>query len=121
MLSWTALAGFLVSAALNLTHVRAGFATEHLADVAVPAWLYVCARDPRRGETAIRRWIGTSPERAAILLWMASTATEISQRFWPHGPFSGRFDPWDIVAYAAGIVPCYLYDRYVTSNLDGRI
>jgi hypothetical protein len=121
VLSWTALAGFLVSAALNLARVRAGFATEHLADVAVPAWLYLTARDPRRAGTLIRRSLGTSPERAAVLLWAASTATEISQRFRPHGPFSGRFDPWDIVAYAAGIVPCYLYDRYVTSGLDDRI
>jgi hypothetical protein len=111
MLWWTALAGFLASAALNMAHVRGGFATNHLADICVPAWLVLSARDPRRRNTLIATLVGVSPARAAILLWLASTVTEVSQRFWPHGLFSGRFDPWDIVAYAAGILPCYIFDR----------
>jgi hypothetical protein len=125
ILRWIAFAGFVVSAMLNLAHVRGGFATKHLADITVPAWLYLSARDPRKDRPLLGRVIGASPERAALLLWSASTATEVSQRFWPHGLFSGRFDSLDIVAYAAGILPCYAYDRHLMraggeSNVHSR-
>jgi hypothetical protein len=108
------LGAYLVAAALNMTHTAAGFATNHLADIAGPAWLYIISRGlgaPHR-HTRIRRLVGATAERAAAILFLASTATEISQRFWPSGPFPGRFDPFDIGAFALGIMPLYLLDRW---------
>ena len=103
-----------MSAALNLLHLRAGFLTNHLADLVVPAWLYVAARglqsDGRRS-TFIQRTIGRTPELAAVSLFTASALTELSQRYWPHGIFRGRFDPLDVLAYGVGLTACYVADR----------
>jgi hypothetical protein len=99
---------------LNALHVRGGFLTNHLADLAVPAWLYIASRglhtrDSRR--TLIRRTVGRSAGFAAVSLFVASAATEVSQRFSPHGVFPGRFDPLDLAAYAAGLLACYAAER----------
>lgn len=96
-----------------MTATAAGFATNHLADLTGPAWLYIAMRglaEPGRS-TRIQRVIGRTPARAALFLFLASTATEVSQIFWPTGLFRGRFDPWDVGAFAAGIAPLYLLDR----------
>ena len=37
--------------------------------------------------------------------------TEVSQRYWPHGVFPGRFDVLDVVAYAVGLAACYGAER----------
>jgi hypothetical protein len=106
---------FLLAAALNMLSVRGGFLTNYLADLAVPALLYVLARKPAACGIAspwlLMRWLGAYPERAALGLFLASAATEASQIFWPHGLFSGRFDPWDVAAYGAGIAACYVLDK----------
>ena len=108
-LAWYALtAAFLVSAALNLLHVRGGFLTSHLADLAVPAWLYVHARglSPAAPPRLLLRLVGATPWQAAALLLAACAATELSQAVWPHGIFAGTFDPLDLVAFAAGLAAC---------------
>lgn len=112
---WALTLAFIVSAVLNLAHLRAGFLTNHLADVVVPAWLYLIARSlypGGRSTTFIARTIGRTPARTALVLFAASTITEFSQRAWPHGLFPGRFDPYDIVAYAVGLAAVYLVDEY---------
>lgn len=112
-LAWYALtAAFLLSAALNLLHVRGGFLTDHLADLAVPAWLYVHARglSPAAPPRLLARQVGATPWQAAALLLAASAATELSQAVWPHGIFAGTFDPLDLVAFAAGLAACMVAD-----------
>jgi hypothetical protein len=99
---------------LNVLHVRGSFLTNHLADLTIPAWLYIASRGlhtrtPRR--TLIRRTLGRSAEFAAVSLFAASAATEVSQRFWPHGVFPGRFDPLDLAAFAAGLLACYVAEQ----------
>lgn len=113
VLYWVLAAGFMVAAALNMAGTAAGFGTNHLADLVVPAWLYITLR----GLTGLRRrnrvnaFLGATPERAAVILFVASSATEVAQIYWPTGLFSGRFDPLDIVAFGLGILPLYLIDR----------
>lgn len=112
---WLLWAAFLLAASLNLLGVRGGFLTNHLADLSVPALLYVVSRglasENGPPKLAPMRWIGRTPAIAALTWFAASAASEISQLYWPTGFFSGRFDPWDIVAYAAGLLPCYLFDK----------
>lgn len=110
---WFLTAIFVGTAALNLLHARAGFFTNYLADLAVPAWLYVIMRGLAGKRTTLffAPWIGATPERAAIVLFVASAASELSQRWWPRGFFAGHFDPLDIAAYAIGIGICYAFDR----------
>lgn len=112
---WALMIAFLLTAALNMLHVRAGFLTSYLADLAVPALLYVISRGLAPGKTLSRHglmcWIGRTPRRAATVFFLASAATEISQIFWPQGLFAGRFDPWDIVAFGVGLLMCYFLDN----------
>lgn len=112
---WALMAAFLLTAALNMLHVRAGFLTSYLADLTVPALLYVISRGLGRGKSLSRhglmRWIGRTPRRAAAVFFLASAATEVSQIFWPRGLFAGRFDLWDIVAYGVGLLMCYFFDN----------
>lgn len=113
---WILTAAFILTAALNLLHVRAGFLTSYLADLTLPAWLYVLSRGLVPGQSShVWRWmpwIGRTPESAAIFFFLASSATEVSQIIWPKGFFGGRFDPWDIVAYGIGLLACYLCDKF---------
>lgn len=112
---------FILAAALNMLDIHAGFLTSHLADLVVPAWMYVVSRGlhTRSGRsTRIQRTLGRSPEMAAISLFVASALTEISQHYWPQGLFRGRFDPLDVVAYAAGIAVCYAADRFSAERAE---
>ena len=118
---WILMSAFVLTAALNLLHVRAGFLTSYLADVAVPALLYVLARslvpDKHLYPRALMHAVGRTPETAAMFFFLASTATEVSQVFWPRGFFAGRFDPLDIVAYGAGLAACYGFDKQQQSRM----
>ncbi|MBN2001007.1 hypothetical protein JW935_25910 [candidate division KSB1 bacterium] len=112
---WALMAAFLLAATLNMLRVRAGVLTSYLADLTVPALLYVISRGLARGKPSSRhhlmRWIGRTPRRAAAVFFLASAATEVSQILWPRGLFAGRFDPWDIVAYGVGLLICYSLDN----------
>jgi hypothetical protein len=112
---WGLWAAFILTAALNMLHVRAGFLTSYAADIVVPALLYVMLRglaEHRGRPSLLSRWLGCSPERAAIVVFVASAATEWSQRYWPRGVFAGRYDPLDIAAFGSGLLSCYACDKF---------
>jgi hypothetical protein len=111
-IEWCLCAVWLVDAALVMTHHRAGSFTSHAADLTLPAWLYVVIRSRYPSSSvAPLRLLGSAPPAAiAALVFVASTATEVSQYFWPRGLFAGTFDPLDIVAYAAGVGLCLVTD-----------
>ena len=107
------LAVFVAAAAMDMLHVDGGFFTSYAADVSVPAWMYIVMRRlamPRGNPNPLTRWIGLTPARAAIALFLASAFTELTQIWWPHGVFSGTFDPLDIVAYGSGLLACFFFD-----------
>lgn len=120
---WALFIAFLGTAALNMLHLHAGFLTSHAADLVVPAWLYVVCRGLHASHgrtTLIQRTIGRTPEIAALSLFAGSALTEVSQRYWPHGVFAGRFDPLDVLAYACGLVACYAADK-LSSRATSRV
>ena len=116
--SWALLATWLGCAALVMNRFRGGFVTNYGADLTQPGWLYIIARDlPGSGRASvIKRMIGSRPETAALVIFLAGTLTEVSQRFWPGGMFAGRFDLYDVVAFACSIGVCYVFDKYLTSR-----
>ena len=80
---WLLLLVFLATAALNMLDFRAGFLTNHAADLFLPAWLYVVMRHypgQRNPVNPLTRWLGRSPELAAGSLFIASSLTELSHR-----------------------------------------
>ena len=112
LVEWSLFTLWIVAACLVMTHRRAGFLTNHAADLALPAWLYVIFRSTRRSSRLAWRGILTNrpPYLVAGALFVASTATEVSQYFWPHGLFHGTFDPLDIAAYGVGLAICCIAD-----------
>ena len=111
---WFLLITIIVTAALNMLHVSAGFLTNHAADLFVPAWMYVVLRHfpgKRYFVNPLNSWLGKSPELAAISLFIASALTEFSQLVWPKGIFPGTFDSLDIIAYGFGLLVCYVIDK----------
>jgi hypothetical protein len=62
------------------------------------------------------RWFGYSPGRAASSIFLVGVVSEIGQRY---GILTGTYDPWDIVAYAVGLLICYGIDKFSTMQLRG--
>lgn len=104
---------FAAAAALNMLNLHVAFLTTHAADLSGPAVLYILTRKSwRQGSTRVlTRILGRSPERTAGVLFFASTLTEISQIWYPRGPFRGVFDPWDIASFALGVGLCYVLEK----------
>ncbi len=115
---WILTVVFLVTAFLGIQRISAGFLTNHAADLACPAWLYIGLRGltGSRGPSTLGRFFATTPERAALLLFGGSTLTELSQIWWPHGLFRGTFDPYDILSYAIGVGACYVFEKVSVSR-----
>lgn len=113
IISWSLFVVWVICAILNMTRFDAGLLTSYGADITIPAWLYISARSLDNPEqlTLIHRLFGRSPERAALVFFVASSLTEISQYFYPKGIFQGTFDYFDLLAYAAGIGICYVFDK----------
>ncbi len=117
---WALWLGVLLSAALNMLHIRGGFLTNHLADLTVPALLYVIFRryPPNQRRMYMQRIFGSTPELAALVIFFGSSATEICQKFWPQGLFPGTYDPLDIAAYGAAVGFCYACDKWAANHND---
>ena len=117
---WFLFAVWVTCAVLNMNNLRVGLLTNYGADLTIPAWLYIATRSLHNPEkrTLLNRYIGRSPAIAAIVLFFASTLTEVSQYFAPNGIFSGTFDYYDILAYAIGIGICYYLDKRFTPTCE---
>jgi hypothetical protein len=118
---WVLTAVFIVTAILSTQRISAGFLSNYAADLACPAWLYIGLRGLHgRRQTALGRYFAATPERAALVLFGGSTLTELSQIWWPHGFFAGRYDPYDVVAYAVGVGACYGLEKISRSRARSR-
>lgn len=106
-----------------MLHVHVVFLTTHAADLSGPALLYIQTR--KLWQQGSRRFpagiFGRSPEIVAGSFFFASVITEISQIYYPHGIFSGRFDPLDIAAYALGIGACYIFEKFQFGMIEKNV
>ncbi len=109
---WLLTALFVVTAVLSIQRIPAGLLSSYGADVGCPAWLYIGLRGLHgQKPNVLGRYFAATPERAAVVLFGGSTLTELSQVWWPHGFFSGVYDPYDIAAYAIGVGACYVLEK----------
>ena len=117
ILSYILLAAWVLGAVLFMARVKGGFLTNYLSDLAFPAWFYIYLRGLARedgrlpGVPLFADWFGRSPERAFISVFLIGAITELKTLYLPTGIITGRFDPMDIVAYAAGMGVCWAADR----------
>lgn len=90
-----------------------GFWGSYVRDVVGPALFYMFFRGLHRpvGPRAAESFF--SAGRTALLLFGACLMIEgIQYLEW----YSGYFDPYDLVAYGAGILSCYLLDRATSGD-----
>jgi hypothetical protein len=113
---WILLACWIVGAALTMSRVRAGLLSSYLSDITFPPWFYILLRErvPGKGVTTWIRWIGSTPGRAASAIFLVGLVSEMGQLY---GFPTGTYDPWDIAAYAVGLLVCYGIDRSATMKL----
>jgi hypothetical protein len=106
-------AASMATGLLNMMSIRAGFITNYVADIAVPAYLYIVYRGLHNPtyRTPLTKYLGRRPEITALVVRGGSIATEICQRYWPRGLFAGRYDPYYIVAFGVGVGICYVFDK----------
>jgi hypothetical protein len=116
ILYWTLLACWIVGAALVMARVRGGFLTNYLSDLTCPAWIYINLRGLSRSDQRLPRvpvfgnWFGITPERTFVSILLVGVVTEVMTLYWPR-IITGTFDYLDILAYAAGLLFCYYFDR----------
>ena len=114
---WFLTVTFVATAVISTQRISAGFLSNYAADLTCPAWLYIGIRGLTGSRPSrLGRYFGATPERAAFFLFGGSTLTELSQIWWPRGFFSGTYDPYDIVAYGAGVGICYVLDKITGSR-----
>jgi len=95
----------LAVAALQMRHVHGGVVTDYGADVFGTAWVYATTR---MGGTVLQRGRAAGAGRAAVVVFLLCLAWELGQR--AH-LVPGRFDPYDLLAYAGTVALCWAIDR----------
>lgn len=101
-----------------MARYNGGFLTNYLSDVAFPPWFYIYIRGLRTDGKELpnlvlfKNWFGLTPERAALSIFIVGALSEFKTMIWPTGPITGTYDPYDILAYAIGILICYLVDKF---------
>ena len=96
----------LFIAGLQMYHVHGGILTNQGADLFGTAWIYALFR---LGRMLHQRGRAMSAGRTAILVFVGCTTMEFGQK--AH-LVPGRYDPYDIVAYAVSVFACWVIDRW---------
>ena len=90
--------------ALQMAHVHGGLLTDYGADVFGTAWLYAPFRF---GQAIGLRGRVLSPSVTAAVVFAGCALSEIAQRL---RLLPGRYDPYDLVAFGATVLLCWLLD-----------
>ena len=92
------------------SNTRPGFWSSYVFDIAGPVWAYIIVRGlhSRSPTYLMRRYF--TPEGAAAFVIGFCFLLEAGQYF---GLCQGRFDSYDLVAFMAGALPCYVADKWL--------
>ena len=102
---------FLVAMVVGLAaenYPRPGFWGSYVFDIAGPVWAYIICRG-LHSRPPRPLWRQFTPEVAAAFLIGFCFLLEGGQYL---GLYRGRFDAYDLVAYVAGVLPCYVADKW---------
>ena len=106
--------------AMQMLDVRAGLLTNQGADFFGPIALYASIRN---GGTVLRWFARRTPSRAASasIVLVCCVAWELCQLYDFSGTplviTAGRFDPWDLLAYVAGVVAAAGVERLLPASV----
>ena len=89
------------------TFQRPGFWSNYVFDIAGPAGAYILLRGLHRPTQSVLRGYFTPAVAAALVIGFCFLL-ETGQYF---GLYHGHFDPYDLVAYVSGVLPCYVADK----------
>jgi hypothetical protein len=109
----------IIAVGMQMMRINGGFVTNYVADIGGPMWLYGAIR---LRKTLLRRLYRPtpSPELVAVFVFLVGTVWEVCQAFDLSGTVftitRGRFDPWDIAAYAASLAACVAIDRWAARS-----
>lgn len=115
---WTLFISWVIGAGLFMARYNGGFLTNYLSDLTFPAWFYIHIRGLRTETRDLpntyffKQWFGQTPERASLSIFLVGVVTEFKTLIWPTGIITGTYDTYDIVAYAVGLLICYLTDKF---------
>jgi len=85
-----------------------GFWTSYVVDFAGPAWTYIILRAQATAHRRSPLWRRFTPGPTAIVVVLACFFIEGMQYL---ELYDAHFDPWDLVAYASGVLVLYAIDR----------
>jgi len=108
-----AITSALMVGALQMYHVHGGLLTDYGADVFGTAWLYAMTR---QGLTIVQRGRPLGAGLSAVIVFVLCAVSEFGQQW---HLFPGRFDPFDLLAYAGTLLVCWLFDRRVPLVVAG--
>ncbi len=89
---------------------RTGFWGSYVFDIAGPIWAYILVRGLHSSNPTFLLRRHFTPEGAVAFVIGFCFLLELGQYF---GLYHGRFDPYDLVAFVAGALPCYIADKYL--------
>jgi hypothetical protein len=99
---------------LQMYNVNAGFLTNYGADLFAPPYLYVMFR---QGRLRPRPLVAFLTVFAGCALWEWAQRYDFSGT--PLAITRGTFDPFDLVAYAAGLLACLIVDLRWFGSREG--
>ena len=90
-----------------------GFFGSYMIDIFGPAFVYIYIRGLYSKERRTRFWSFASPEIAAFGILAICSLVEMAQFF---RLYNKHYDPYDFIAYASLLLPCYGLDRWLLSR-----
>jgi len=94
---------------------KSWFWSSYLLDMVGPAWIYILLRCQYSLKTSKFMSLRFSPETALLSIFGICALIETSQYF---EIYNSTFDPYDFLAYASILLPCYLLDKYLLMFQD---
>lgn len=110
------LALWIIGALLFMYRIKAGFLNSYLSDVAFPPWFYIYLRGLHRSDQRIAtipifgQYFGKTAWHAGISIFLVGMVSELLVLVGPRQLITGTFDPFDILAYAVGLIVCMAFD-----------
>lgn len=110
---WAVALGILLTAGVLAQFGIPGFWSSYALDIAAPAWIYIGIRGlARRSQSTRPPWF-LPPETVLFFIISVCFLVEAAQFL---GLSAGHYDPYDLLAYVALLVPFYIIDRWLLAQ-----